>query len=71
MMKVYVGGILMVIGMLAIISQPVAGIAMLGGGYWIFQLSTAKQRHGAQSLFFGLALVCMLVTGLAAIFGLA
>ena len=71
MIKVYVGGILMVAGMLAIISQPVAGIAMLGGGYWLFQQSTASQRHGAQSLFFGFALLCMVITGLAALFGFA
>lgn len=71
MIKVYVGGILMVAGMLAIISQPVAGIAMLGGGYWLFQQSTASQRHGAQSLFFGFALLCMIITGLAALFGFA
>ena len=69
MIKVYVGGILMVAGMLAIISQPVAGIAMLGGGYWLFQQSTASQRHGAQSLFFGFALLCMAITGVAALFG--
>lgn len=71
MIKVYVGGILMVAGMLAIISQPVAGIAMLGGGYWLFQQSTASQRHGAQSQRTGFALLCMIITGLAALFGFA
>lgn len=69
MIKVYVGGILMVAGMLAIISQPVAGIAMLGAGYWLFQQSTPAQRHGAQGLFFGFALLCMVITGVAALFG--
>lgn len=42
---------------------------MTGAGYWLFQQSTAAQRHGAQSLFFGFALLCMVITGVAALFG--
>jgi len=71
MIKVYVGGILMVLGLVALIRMPLAGVAMIGGGYWLFQQSTASQRHGAQSLFFGFALLCMIITGLAALFGFA
>lgn len=63
-----IGGILMVLGMFAIIAQPVLGLVMIGGGYWLFQQSTASQRHEAQSLFFGFCLLCgaiVAVVGLA------
>ena len=71
MIKVYVGGTLMVFGLIALIGMPTAGVVMIGAGYWIFQQSTASQRHGAHSLFFGFALLCMVITGVAALFGLA
>ena len=69
MLNVYLGGILMVLGLIALIGIPAAGVVMIGGGYWIFQQSTPAQRHGAQSLFFGFALLCMVITGVAALFG--
>ena len=71
MIKVYAGGVLMVLGLIALIGMPTAGVVMMGAGYWIFQRSTASQRHGAHSLFFGFALLCMVITGLAALFGFA
>ena len=71
MIKVHVGGTLMVLGLIALIGMPTAGVVMIGAGYWIFQQSTASQRHGAHSLFFGFALLCMAITGLAALFGFA
>lgn len=69
MLNVYLGGTLMVLGLIALIGMPTAGVVMIGGGYWIFQQSTPAQRHGAQSLFFGFALLCMVITGVAALFG--
>ena len=69
MLNVYLGGILLVLGIIALLAQPTAGVVMIGAGYWIFQQSTASQRHGAQSLFFGFALLCMVITGVAALFG--
>ena len=69
MLNVYLGGTLMVFGLIALIGMPTAGVVMIGAGYWIFQQSTASQRHGAQSLFFGFALLCMVITGVAALFG--
>ena len=71
MIKVYAGGTLMVLGLIALIGMPTAGVVMIGAGYWIFQQSTASQRHGAQSLFFGFALLCMVIAGLAALLGFA
>ena len=71
MIKVYAGGTLMVLGLIALIGMPTLGVVMIGGGYWLFQQSTAAQRHEAQSLFFGFALLCMVITGLAALFGFA
>lgn len=59
MIKVYAGGTLMVLGLIALIGMPTAGVAMIGAGYWLFQQSTAAQRHGAQSL----ATVRQLITG--------
>ena len=69
MLNVYLGGTLMVFGLIALIGMPTAGVVMIGAGYWIFQQSTHAQRHGAQSLFFGFALLCMVITGVAALFG--
>ena len=69
MLNVYLGGTLMVFGLIALIGMPTAGVVMIGAGYWIFQQSTPAQRHGAQSLFFGFALLCMVITGVAALFG--
>lgn len=69
MLNVYLGGTLMVLGLIALIGMPTAGVVMIGAGYWLFQQSTAAQRHGAQSLFFGIALLCMIITSLAALFG--
>lgn len=65
MIQVYLGGILMVLGMFAIIAQPIVGVAMIGGGYFLFQKSTAIQRHDATSTFFGFCLLCGAITTVA------
>lgn len=62
MLKVYSSGILIVIGMFAIIAQPLAGMLMLGGGIWLFLSTTPGQRHEAGSLFFGVAILGMIVS---------
>lgn len=45
MLNVYLGGTLMVLGLIALIGMPTAGVVMIGAGYWLFQQSTAAQRH--------------------------
>jgi hypothetical protein len=67
MLKVYAGGVLMVLGMAALVAQPVAGVVMIGGGYWLFTQSSSWDRHHAQSVFFGMALLCLAVVGVAAL----
>lgn len=62
MIQVYLGGILMVLGMVAIIAQPILGVAMIGGGYFLYQKSSSIQRHDATSLFFGFCLLCGAIT---------
>ncbi|THG87117.1 hypothetical protein E5198_00970 [Pseudomonas sp. A-1] len=67
MLRVYSSAILMVLGMVAVVPQPLAGMAMLGIGIWLFLSTTPGQRHEASSLFFGLALLGMAITTLIAI----
>ncbi|MCM2317789.1 MAG: hypothetical protein NDI93_00485 [Pseudomonas sp.] len=67
MLKVYSSAILMVLGMVAVVPQPLAGMAMLGMGIWLFLSTTPSQRHEASSLFFGLALLGMAITTLVAL----
>lgn len=65
MLKVWSSAILMVLGMVVVVPSPIAGMAMLGVGIWLFLNTTASQRHEASSLFFGLALLGMVITFLA------
>lgn len=64
MLKVYSSAILTVLGMVTVVPQPLAGMAMLGIGIWLFLNTTPSQRHEASSLFFGLALLGMAITTL-------
>lgn len=61
MIKVYAGGTLMVLGLIALIGMPTAGVVMIGAGYWIFQRASPGERHQASSLFWGCTMVCMLL----------
>lgn len=70
MLKVYAGGILMVLGMFAVFAQPMIGAVMIGGGYLLYSKSTAVQRHDATSLFFGFCLLCGILLGVSALLGL-
>lgn len=51
MLNVYLGGILLVLGIIALLAQPTAGVVMIGAGYWIFQRASPGERHQASSLF--------------------
>lgn len=70
MFKAWTSAILMVLGMVAVVPKPLAGMAMLGAGIWLFLNTTPSQRHEAGSLFFGIALLGMAITFLVGIFDL-
>ena len=61
MLRVYAGGTLMVLGLIALIGMPTAGVVMIGAGYWIFQRASPGERHQASSLFWGCTMVCILL----------
>ncbi|WP_278619568.1 hypothetical protein [Ectopseudomonas oleovorans] len=65
MLNVYLGGILLVLGIIALLAQPTAGVVMIGAGYWIFQRASPGERHQASSLFWGCTMVCMIIVTLA------
>lgn len=71
MLKVYSGGIFIVMGIVALLAQPAAGVVMIGTGFWLHQRASPGERHQASSLFWGCTLVCMIVVTLAALAGLA
>lgn len=71
MLKVYSGGIFMVLGIIALLAQPVAGVVMIGAGFWMYQRASPGERHQASSLFWGCTLVCMVIVTLAGLAGLA
>lgn len=66
-MQSVIGGILMVLGMIAIMGQPILGVALIGAGYWLFNSASARQRSDAAGVFFGICLFCMAVLGLASL----
>lgn len=71
MLGVYFSGILIIVGVLALLAQPVVGVVMIGAGYWLYQRAKAADRYQAASLFWGMCLVAMLVASAAALLSLA
>lgn len=71
MLGVYFSGILIILGVLAILAQPVLGVAMIGAGYWLYQRSKAADRYQAASLFWGMCLIAMVAAVVASLFSLA
>ena len=67
-MQPTIGGILMVLGMVAVMAQPFLGVALIGAGYWLFNSSSASAQSSAASTFFGICLICMVVLAVAAFF---
>lgn len=68
MIAVYAAGVLIVLGILALLAQPFIGVAMIGAGYWLYQQANHKERYQAASLFWGLALAAMAIVTVAALF---
>jgi hypothetical protein len=61
------GGIFLVAGMVIVITVPIVGVALLGVGYWMLESSTARQKQASVDTFFGIALLCMVITGVLAL----
>lgn len=67
-MQPTIGGIMMVLGMFAVIAQPVLGVGLIGGGYWLYNRSNASQRGNAAGTFFGIGVLAMIALAVAALF---
>lgn len=60
-MKATIGGILLVVGMAALLQRPILGALLIGAGYLLFNGTTRQQRGDALGVFFGICLVCLVV----------
>lgn len=67
MLQVYLGGILMVLGMVALLASPVLGGLMIAAGYGLYKTTSKAVRADAESTFWGFGLLCgaiLLLVGL-------
>lgn len=58
MLQVYAGGILMVLGMVALLGKPVVGGVMIGIGFTLYKTTSKATRADAESTFWGFGLLC-------------
>ncbi|WJN61377.1 hypothetical protein [Pseudomonas sp. SO81] len=58
MLQVYAGGILMVLGMVALLGNPVVGGAMIGIGFAMYKSTSKATRSDAASTFWGFGILC-------------
>lgn len=58
MLQVYAGGILMVLGMVALLGNPVVGGVMIGIGFALYKTTSKATRADAESTFWGFGLLC-------------
>lgn len=70
MLKVYIGGILMVLGMFALLANPVLGGVIIAAGYGLFASTKKATRAAAESTFWGLALLCGAIVTAVAVLGM-
>ncbi len=70
MVQVYISGILIVLGMVALLGNPVAGGILIAIGYALYANTSKATRAGAESTFWGFALLCGAIVGLVAIISL-
>lgn len=62
-MKVWVGGLLIVFGMVAIVKLPWLGVPMIGVGGWILVRASPEERGRASNTFLGLCMLCGAILG--------
>lgn len=58
MLQVYLGGTLLVVGMLALLGNPVIGGVLVAIGAGMFLTSSKDHRSDALAVFGGIAIVC-------------
>ena len=58
MLQVYAGGILMVLGMVALLGNPVVGGVMIGIGFTLHKATSKATRADAESTFWGFGILC-------------
>ncbi len=64
MLQVYLGGILMVLGMVALLGNPVVGGLMIAAGFGLYKTTSKATRADAESTFWGFGLLCGGILGL-------
>ena len=67
MLQVWIGGILLVLGMVALLANPVLGGILIAIGYMLYKGTDRATRAAAESTFWGFALLCGVIVGIAAL----
>lgn len=70
MLQVWIGAILLVLGMFMLLANPVAGGILIGIGYLLYKNTSKSTRAAAESTFWGTCLICGVIVGAVAILGL-
>nr|WP_298168299.1 hypothetical protein [uncultured Pseudomonas sp.] len=70
MLQVWIGAILLVLGMFMLLANPVAGGILIAIGYALYINTSKATRAAAESTFWGICLICMIVVGAVAFLGL-
>jgi len=70
MLQVWIGAILLVLGMFMLLANPVAGGILIGIGYLLYKNTSKATRAAAESTFWGICLLCGAIVGAVAILGL-
>lgn len=70
MLQVYAGGILMVLGMVALLGNPVVGGLMIAAGYGLYKTTSKATRADAESTFWGFGILCGAIILLVGLFNI-
>jgi|GEM_PF-2677947 len=70
MLQVWIGVIVLVLGMVLLLANPVAGGILIAIGYALYANTSKATRAAAESTFWGFALLCGAVVGIVVILGL-
>ena len=62
MMQVWIGGVLMVLGMLLLVKIPPLGGLVLAAGYGLYATTSKATRSDAAAVFWGFCMLCMLAS---------
>lgn len=67
-MRPAMGVILLILGMASLLSLPVLAVILIGVGGWLLLNSTRAEQADAEGVFFGIALLCMIILAIAGLF---